>query len=361
MKRIGYLYEKIYDKQNIRHAIYRAAKGKRQRADVQRVLADIDKYTDRIHEMLISETFVPADYTEGTVTEGSKQKERKIFKPHFYPDQIIHWAMMLQLAPLFKRGMYAYTCGSVPGRGVHYGKHYIEKRVVRDRKNTKYYLKMDISKFYPSVDIPTLESKLARKIKDRQLLRLISIILEKGSGLPIGILLSQWFANFYLQGLDHFIKQELQARYYIRYMDDMVIFGSSKRELHKMRKAIALHLSSIKLKLKANFQVCRLDKEPTDFMGFRFHRGYTTIRKSIVFRITRKLRRIWKKGKATFQDAAAIISYLGWIKHSDSYRLFLLWIKPYLNINILKRAIRRKESVSYGKKKVRKHGVPAVA
>lgn len=361
MKRIGYLYEKIYDKQNIRTAILKAAKGKRQRTDVQKVLANIDKYTDKIHEMLANETFRPADYTEGKVIEGSKNKERKIFKPHFYPDQIIHWAIMLQLSPVLRKGMYAYTCGSVPGRGVHYGKRHVEKQVVNDRKNTKYYLKMDVSKFYPSVDIPILEAKLARKIKDRRLLDLIHIILEKGSGLPIGILLSQWFANYYLQNLDHYIKQELKARHYIRYMDDMVIFGPSKRNLHKIRQAIADHLDSVELRLKQNYQVCQFDKEPPDFMGFRFYRGRTTIRKSIMLRITRKIRKIHKKGKATHHDASAVISYLGWIKHTDSYNLFSERIGPYLDVATLKRAIRRKETVPYGKTKVRKHGLSEAA
>ena len=361
MKRTGHLYEKICDKQNIRTAIYKAAKGKRHRTDVQKILRNIDKYVDHIHHLLTNQIYRPADYSEGVVTEGSKNKERKIFKPHFYPDQIVHWAIMLQLAPVLRKGMYGITCGSVPGRGVHYGKKYMERWLIADRKNTKYYLKMDISKFYPSVDLPTLEKKLATKIKDKKLLRLIHIILEKGEGLPIGILLSQWFANFYLQSMDHFIKQQLKAKYYVRYMDDMVIFGANKRELHKIRVAIANHLAADRLKLKQNYQVCRTDKEPIDFMGFRFHRGRTTLRKSIMLRITRKVKRTWKKGRATYHDSAAIISYLGWIKHSDSHALFVQRIEPYLNITTLKAVIRRKETLPYGKKKERKHRVPAAA
>lgn len=361
MKRIGHLYEKIYDKQNIRAAILRAAKGKRHRTDVQKVMRNIDQYVDRIHHLLMTQTFVPADYTEGMVIEGSKSKARQIFKPHFYPDQIIHWAIILQLGPVFRRGLYAFTCGSIPGRGVHYGKRYVEKWIITDRKNTKYYLKMDISKFYPSINTDILEAKLSTKIKDKRLLELIHSILAKGTGLPIGILLSQWFANFYLQELDHHIKQVLKAKYYVRYMDDMIIFGGNKKELHRMRAEISECLKAIDLKLKPNYQVCRLNKEPLDFMGFRFYRGYTTLRKSIMLRITRTVRRVWRRGKATYKDASAIISYLGWIKHSDSHNLFVTRIEPYLKIQLLKRVVQRKETVLYGKKKIRKHCVPNVA
>lgn len=335
MKRFGYIYEKIYDKENIRVAILKASKGKRRRRDVRKVLANIDKYIDEIHELLRTESFLPSDYIMGEVQEGVARKKRIIYKPNFYPDQVIHWAIMLQVSPIFKRGMYEFTCGSIPNRGVHYGKKYIE-RWVADRKNTKYYLKMDISKFYPSVDTGLLNQKLATVIKDDKVLAIIRLILSKEKGLPIGILVSQWFANFFLQDLDHYIKEQLKAKYYIRYMDDMIVFGGNKRELHKMRIAISNQLSELNLKMKDNWQVCRLDDEPLDFMGFRFYRQKTTIRKSIMHRITRKVRRAFKSKAISFHTACGIISYLGWIKHSDSHWLFVKWIQPYINIFKLK-------------------------
>jgi len=339
MKRVGHLYEKICDIENIKTAIIKASKGKRSRDDVRQILTDIPKYAEIIQRQLLSNSFVPAEYRTGTVREGSSKKVRAISKPNFYPDQIVHWAIMLQLQPIFTKGMYKITCGSIPGRGVHYGKKFIEKWLKTDRKNTRYYLKLDITKFYPSVDIDRLEYKLSTKIKDIRALDLVHKILEKGDGLPIGILMSQWFANFYLQDLDHYVKQTLKAIYYVRYMDDMVLFGPNKRKLHRMRKSIDHYLALEGLKLKHNWQVCKTDKEPLDFVGFRFHRGHTTLRKAIMLRITRKARKLARHVVPTYHDACGMISYLGWVTHSSSYRLYNKWIKPYIQIKELKRII----------------------
>ena len=97
--------------------------------------------------------------------------------------------------------------------------------------NTKYTLQMDISKFYPSIDQDILIGLLHRKIKDAACMQiLISIIRSIDSGLPLGNYSSPIFANFYVQGLDHHIREELGAKYMVRYMDDVVIFGPKKKE-----------------------------------------------------------------------------------------------------------------------------------
>ena len=341
MKREGYIYEKICHKENIRVAIMSASKGKRGRDDVKRVLSNITYYVDKIHNMLIKELYIPNDYKIATIREGISKKERVIHKPNFYPDQIIQWAIILQISPILSRGMYEFSCGSIPNRGIHYGKKYVERWIKSDHKNTKYYLKLDISKFYPSVDISILKQKLRKKIKDVKVLNLLYSILDKNKGLPIGILISQWLANFYLQDLDHYIKEQLKAKYYIRYMDDMILFGRNKKELHKMRITVEKFLNTIGLKLKSNWQVYRLDKEPLDFMGFRFYRNKTTLRKSIMLRITRKANKIYKKAKPTYNDACSMLSYMGWIKNTDSFKLFNDRIKPYINISQLKNIIRK--------------------
>lgn len=248
---------------------------------------------------------------------------------------------MIQLGPILMKSMYEFTCGSIPNRGVHYGKRYVRKWLDNDRKNTKYYLKMDVQKFYPSVCIDKLNGKFRRKIKDEKTLNLIALMLKECNGLPIGILISQWFANYDLQGLDYFIKQDLKAKHYIRYMDDMVIFGANKKELHRMRSEITKYLENEKLVLKGNWQVCKLDVEPLDFMGFRFYRNKTILRRSIMLRITRKAKSIYKKQKPTYKDAAGMTSYMGWIKHSDSKFLRAKWIDPYINLKKLKKVIRK--------------------
>ena len=344
MKRVGFLYPKVCDRGTIRLAIMEASKGKRNRPDVLRVLGNIDHYIDEVHDLLSTERYTPSPYQMDTVREGVFQKQRTIFKPRFYPDQVVHWCVYIAIRPIIFSSMYGLSCGSIPGRGIHYGKQFVERWVRTDRKNTKYYLKMDIRHYYPSVDKAILMDKLRRKFKDRQLLDLIQKILDNGDGLPIGILLSQVFANFYLSPLDFAIKQKYGERYYIRYMDDMVVFGPNKKHLHALRRIIDKELHSLGLTMKRNWQVFKFDTEPLDYMGFRFYRDRTTLRRSIMLRITRTVRRVDAKGRnATNRDACAVISYLGWIKHSDSHGLYVKWIQPYLHIQRLKSIIRRNQ------------------
>lgn len=120
----------------------------------------------------------------------------------------------------------------------------------------------------------------------------------------------------------------------------MVLFGCNKKKLHKVRVYIEKYLNSIGLELKGNWQVFRVDKRAVDFLGYRFFRKYTLLRKNLALRIRRRVKKVWKKYKITFKDAAAIISYLGWTKHCNSYNYFQKHIKPYIQIELLKECIR---------------------
>lgn len=279
MKRIGYIYKKIYDKDNIRQAIYSAADKKKKHKHVKRVLKDVEKYVDKVHLMLKEKTYVPNKPKVKVIQDSSNGKVRKIFKPNFYPDQIIHWALMLQIEPIMMSGMYVYNCGSVPNRGPTYAQKAIEKWIDNDRKHTKYCLKMDITKFYPSIDNELLKQKFRRKIKDKDCLWLIDSIIDGSEGQPIGYYTSQWFANFFLEEMDHYIKEYLQVKYYIRYVDDLVMFGNNKKKLHKAKHKIIEFVENIGLKIKDDHQVFRVDKRAVDFLGMRFYRTHTTLRR----------------------------------------------------------------------------------
>lgn len=342
MKRKANLYAQMCDETIIRQAIHNAAKGKRKHRHIRDVLANEDVYVTKIKKMLEDGTFEPSPYTSATIREGRARKERNISKPNYYPDQIVHWCIYLVLKPWLFDRFYSLNCGSIPGRGVHYGKQHVCKWVRDDRKNTKYYLKLDVTKFYPSIQPERLMRKLRTIIKDERFLALNEKILSMDSGLPIGMLLSQVYANFFLTDLDYWIKQELHVKYYIRYMDDMVLFGRNKKELHKIRAKIEERLAGDGLRLKKNWQVYRTDKEPLDFMGFRFWRDRTTIRKRIMLAISRCVRKAHKAGdRVTKHRIAAVLSYLGWVKHSDTHTFFTKWILPFLHIQKLKAKLRR--------------------
>nr|DAQ62375.1 MAG TPA: hypothetical protein [Caudoviricetes sp.] len=340
MKRKGNIYKSIVEKENIKFAILNAARRKMKRNNVQKVMNNIDKYVDNIQNMLINKSYTPSPYQEVKIQDGVRKKERIIFKPCFYPDQIVHWSLMLQIEEILKKGLYDYCCASIRGRGLLYGVKYIRKIIVRDRKNTKYCLKLDIKKFYPSINKEILKKKFRKVIKCGDTLDLIDLIIDSSkSGVPIGNYTSQWFANFYLQDLDHYIKEKLKVPYYIRYMDDMVLFHRNKKELHKIRIAIQDFLNKEDLKLKENWQLFKLDSRPLDFLGYRFYRGYTTLRRANFLRIKRRVKRVFKKQKINYEDASAIISYCGWLKHCNSYNYRQKYIRPYISIKKCKEVV----------------------
>lgn len=341
MKRAGYLFEAICEQENIQLAIMKASLGKRNQTSVRRIIDQQELYAERIRELLLAKAYVPSPYTVAVVKDGPSQKERVISKPRFYPDQVIHWSLMLQLQPVLMRGMYEYTCGSVPGRGTSYGQKALRKWLDKDYRGTKYCLKMDVSKFYPSIDIAILKQMFRRRVKDADTLWLIDAILDSApGGLPIGNYTSQWFSNFYLQDLDHFIKEQLRVRYYIRYVDDLVLLGGNKKALHQARRAIDDYLHEIHLQMKPNWQVFLVNSRAIDFLGFRFYRDHTTLRKRNALRIRRRLAKIQRKGKLSYTDACAVISYWGWIKHSDSYRFYHTHVKPKVSLARARRRIR---------------------
>jgi len=340
MKRTGYIYEKICDLENIKMAILKASHGKRNKKYVARILGSLDHYAAEIKKMLVEKSYVPSPYTIKVILDGANKKERTIYKPRFYPDQIIHWALMLQIQNIILRGMYKYTCGSVPGRGTSYGQKILRHWLDSDYKGTKYCLKMDVSKFYPSIDTELLKLMFRRQIKDQDCLWLIDSILDSNQdGLPIGNYTSQWFSNYFLQGLDHYIKEDLKINYYIRYVDDLVILGGNKKTIHKARIAIDQYLSSINLSVKRNWQVSLVSTRAIDFLGLRFFRDRTILRKRNALRIRRRLVKIHKKDDLNYVDACAVVSYWGWIKRSDSYNFYNNHVKSKISIQTAKMRI----------------------
>lgn len=339
MKRIGYIYHKIYDIENIKNAIYKSSLGKREQHHVRKILNNIDYYALQIQDMLLYKKYQFPAYNIKKIYDGANKKVRLVCKPQYYPDQIIHWALILQIEPIIMKGMYHYSCGSVPGRGTSYGQKAVRKMMDSDPKGTKYCLKLDISKFYPSVDKVILMKKIRSKIKDPDCNDLIWVILNRYVGLPIGKYTSQWFSNLFLEELDHFIKENLRIKHYVRYVDDMVLFSANKKSLHIARILINKFLSRINLRLKDNWQVFKIQKRDVDFLGFRFYRNKTILRKRNALRIRRRVSKIRKKGHLNYKDACAVISYWGWIKRSDSFNFCNKYVKPYIRVNTAKQVV----------------------
>lgn len=354
-KRIGHLYEKVVDIENIKEAIRNASKRKTNRASVRRILSDIDGYALKLQEMLVTETFVPHQYTIREINDGIKRKKRIIAVPRFYPDQCIHHAFVQIFKEVVLHSAYEHSCGCVPGKGTDGAKKAIEHWIKTDPKGTSKVLKLDVKKCYPSMSHEVLRRKLKRRIKDRKFLRLADILIcsfqqpmatgermqpeIEAVGIPVGLYTSPWFCNFFFQDIDHLIQRECKTKHFVRYVDDMVLFDTSKKRLHRALRLIAAALKEDRMRIKENWQVFHLRIRPLDFLGYKFHQGYTTIRKSIMLRISRKAKTVAGKEYVSLTNASGMVSYMGYIQNSNSWNFYEKHVQPFVNIRILKGVI----------------------
>lgn len=342
MKSYNHIMEQIVSYENISKAIDRSSLGKRKKKDVRYCLTHKDKVIKRVQEILLSGTFKPPKHKLREINDGIKQKKRVIAQPFYMYEQIIHHAIVQVISPHIERSSYIYSCGSMPGRGATHGKKYLEKFIKKHPKDCKYVLKLDIHHYFQSIDHDILMDMIRKKYHDERFCDLMYRIIdnyhdERGRGLPIGFYTSQWIANWYLQDVDFYIKHDLGAVCYVRYMDDLVILGRNKKVLHDMRRKIELYLLKHKnLYINNKWQVFRLKERPLDFMGFRFHRTHTTLRRTIMLRATRKARRM---SHVTWYNSCQMISYLGWFKHCNVYGIYKEWIKPHISARALKKRL----------------------
>lgn len=354
MKRYKNLYNKIIDIESCKQAILEASKSKRERKFVKEVLENIDVYAKDLSSKLQDLEFC-TKYHERIILNKASNKERILQISNFYPDLCAQHAIVQVLKPLITKRSYFWSCANIPQRGIKHAEVGTTRATLHDLKHAKYCAKLDIQKFYGSIDRQVLKATLRHKIKDYKALELISAVIDsyKGDGLPIGNYLSPWLAEFLLQSLDYFIKQTLHIRHYIRYADDMVLIDSNKRKLHKAVDAISSYLAKLKLKLKHNYQVFLIKRSrgetragkgrKIDFVGKCFARGYTTVRKrrALAFmRQSRKIQKLQSTNKPiSYKQAAGFISRASCLKHANTIALKAKYYDT-ININQLKEIIR---------------------
>lgn len=322
MKRHGNLFSRIVHPDNLRLAHQNARRGKTHYHDVMVVDADPDLYIDQIRYMLVNRAFSTAPYTQKIVTEP---KRRIIYKLPYYPDRIIHHAVMQVMQPLWDKTFIYDLYSAIPGKGLHAGSYRLRK-FLTDAENTRYCLKFDITKFYPSIDPNILFEIISRTTKDPDLLWLLHDVIfnvPDGGGIPIGNYLSQYFSNLYLSQFDHWIKEELGCRYYIRYCDDGVILHGDLGRLKQIRSEIEQYLDSIKLTLNPKTSIFPVDRCGIDFLGYRCFRSHTLLRKSSARRLKKRVKRIETEYRTLSPDTvlSTVGSYHGWLKHCNSHNL----------------------------------------
>ena len=312
MKRINNIYSKICAIDNLIEADKKARKGKLQSIGVRIHDRNRESNILALHEALINKTYKTSNYHTFIIHEP---KEREIYQLPYYPDRIVHHAIMNILEPIWMSVFTADTYSCIKGRGIHAVVRKL-KTALRDRGNTTHCLKLDIRKFYPSIDHNVLKNIIRRKIKDADLLALLDSVIDSAPGVPIGNYLSQYFANLYLAYFDHWIKEVKGVKYYYRYADDIVILSDSKDELHCLFSDIKQYLqNNLKLDIKANYQIFPVEARGIDFVGYRFYHTHVLLRKSIKKNFAKAVK---KAGKYSRQIQS---SYYGWAKHCNSKNL----------------------------------------
>ena len=310
MKKAGGLWGEVCSMENIELAHKRAKKGKRHYKEVIMVESDKKKYLTEVQELLVGKLFVNAEYEE--MHRYDSGKHRLIKKLPYFPDRIVQHCVANVCAKIWDKTLIRDTYSAIPGRGVHDGVRRVKRALAVDPDGTRYCLKLDVKKYYDSVDNEMLKKVIRDRIKDADVLWLLDLVIDSAAGIPIGNYLSQYFGNLYLSGIDHYAKEVLGCCYYFRYCDDIVVLGSSKEFLHHVNKSIAEQLAGLRLKVKESWQVFPVDSRGIDFLGYRFFHGFTLVRKRIVKRFKQK----FSKG-----NVASMAAYHGWFCHADTYNL----------------------------------------
>lgn len=351
MKSYNGLFEKMTSVEEVEAAIEEAAKDKKNRPMVRRILDRKREKAEEIVSALESGKWRPPKHRAHTLQEGSHKKTREIQKPRWDDEQIVHHLLIRQIREIIFRKLYRYACGSIPQRGAHY----VVRQMKRWRdayKGKKHYVaELDIRKFYDNIDTEILKDMLRKMIRDKRYLEVLFRIIDTGApGLPKGFYTSPWLSHFYLMAVDYYVVQELKPDHYIRLVDNMWLYSRSKKELHKMVRSIEEYLSQNRhLHLKDDWQVFRFEGRnrragkstgrAINAVGFVVHENRVTIRKSILKRIRARANRIKRKDHMTRMDAAAMVSHMGYFSHANAYKYYERWIKPKVSIQHCKRRI----------------------
>jgi len=308
------LFEKIVSFENLLLAAKQAQRGKRMKIDVAKFNFGLEGELLRIQDELKARTYKPGNYRHFYVNDP----KRRLISAAPYRDRIVHHAFCNIVDPIFDKTFIEHSYACRLNKGTHRA---LDKCQSFLRAN-QYVLQCDISKYFPSIDHRVLFCIIARKIKDKKVLWLARLIIESTEsekGLPIGNLTSQFFANLYLNELDYFVKFDLKEKYYLRYMDDFLIFGNNKTPLVYIKQRIREFLEkNLLLNLHPKKSVVFPARLGVDFCGFRIFKDYRRLRKTNVkffIKRMRKMQELFRQRRIEIKDISH--SLRCWIAHSS--------------------------------------------
>lgn len=339
MKTYKNLFDSIVSFDNLLLAAKEAQRGKRFRDNVARFNLDLEKNLLQLQKELMGQSYQPGEYRSFYIYEPKK----RLISAAPYRDRVVHHALCNIIEPIFERSFIFDSYANRKGKGTHRAVRRFQKYL----RCYTYVLKYDIKKYFPSIDHKILKERIRRRIADKRSLWLIDTIIdnsnpqeeifdyfpdddlftpwERRRGLPIGNLTSQFFANVYLNGFDHFVKETLRCKAYERYVDDFILLDSDKYLLKEMGWAASEYLNSLRLKIHPKKFQLFLNTNGIDFLGYQVFPTHIKLRKSNALRFRRRLKKMAKKyrsGKIKLTDVnASVQSWLGHACFANTYSL----------------------------------------
>lgn len=336
---MGTLFKRITSFPNLLQAARLAGRGKRFRPNVAAFGLNLEAELHGLQQELVARSYRPGPYRTFIIRE----KKPRFISAAPFRDRVVHHALCQVIEPIFERSFLydSYACRK--GKGTHAA----VERASSYARRFRYVLKCDVEKYFPSIDHAILFDLLAERIWDEEALWLIRTILDGSNpqpsqvqhypgddlftplgrrrGIPIGNQTSQFFANVYLDKLDHYVKEELRIPGYIRYVDDFLLFDHDKRRLHEMRVTIEEFLVQLRVRLHPRkcFVVTVTSGFP--FLGYRIFPMHRRLHADNVRRFKRQLRRyrqaVEDERMSNRERGDRIRSWLAHAMHADTARL----------------------------------------
>lgn len=317
----------------------RTKTGKRFRDNVLAFNYNLEPELFKLQSELIDKTYTPGAYRSFRIYDPKP----RLISAAPYRDRVVHHALCNIIVPLIEK---SFIHDSYANR-IGYGSHRALERFIEFARSSRYVLQCDIRKYFPSIDHEILKQIIRRKIKCQDTLWLIELIIDSSNpqetvieyfpgddlltpilrrhGLPIGNLTSQFFANLYLNDFDHFIKEKLQVKKYLRYVDDFLLCGDDWDFLTEARKKIEEYLASLRLIIHPIKSQLFETRQGANFVGFRVLPDRVRVRNDNLRRARRRLKQL----KAGYADGEVPLTHLiqrlqSWeahLKHGDTYQL----------------------------------------
>ena len=339
MKRQGNLWHQIIEFSNLLEAAKKAQQGKRFRENVLKFNYNLENELWKLKTELESRTYQPGSYKTFEILEP----KRRMISAAPYRDRVVHHALCNIIVPIFDS---TFIADSYANR-VGFGTHRALRRFTQFARSSRYVLQCDIKKYFPSIDHEILKALLRRKLKCPDTLWRIDKIIDNSNaqepviehfpdddlltpvqrrkGLPIGNLTSQFLANNYLNGFDHYIKEQLKVRKYIRYVDDFALFSDDREFLADARISVEEYLANLRLKIHPIKSQLFETKQGANFLGFRVLPDRIRVRTENLRRARRRWRRMqveYEQGKMDLsQMRQSWQSWVAHLNHGDTWHL----------------------------------------